>query len=520
MECFEFGYVIKGDVNDTLKKTVEYCSDGIKQKAKVLAGYIQSDDFLEFCKKDEKFDSTKSILENKQNTVRRILKQYYELKHQDVTTAAAKRQADLLMGFSSVKARNIAINDTATIISLLYEQERKSSKYNNVKLNRVKIIQKAIDTLEKDYINNVALKVYNQNKEIDDNAIKEFKEAYNNAIRLNKKIIELKQLIKNDNDVDNNKKKLNEVYKEYTEARRQQYNKAYNLVNKFGNIAQNNRNNYIEQVKRNPNFWFTKAFESSKLVNIVGEFENILESNKLTNENFTDDEDYTNSGAESVDETTKSWEDKLWASFEKPVAADLKLYFNTIYKLDSPAEVGTRVYNYDTNNEIGLKTTMGANFIIRELYTRGNFNSVNDFIDSIVRMATDIVEDYGLIKIADDCINDPVFANRIFCQLSNPKIIKTMSIITESGITFEQSNKSLDAMSYMIYNMLNTTRSTMRDLYTENDINRIKELVARLDKSSNRLVAVRLKDDGVTPKELNKQIEEAIYKVLKKYYPK
>lgn len=520
MECFEFGYVIKGDVNDTLKKTVEYCSDGIKQKAKVLAGYIQSDDFLEFCKKDKKFDSTKSILENKQNTVRRILKQYYELKHQDVTTAAAKRQADLLMGFSSVKARNIAINDTATIISLLYEQERKSSKYNNVKLNRVKIIQKAIDALEKDYINNVALKVYNQNKEIDDNTIKEFKEAYNNAIRLNKKIIELKQLIKNDNDVDNNKKKLNEVYKEYTEARRQQYNKAYNLVNKFGNITQKNRNNYIEQVKRNPNFWFTKAFESSKLVNIVGEFENVLESDKLTNENFTDDEDYTNSGAENIDETTKSWEDKLWASFEKPVAADLKLYFNTIYKLDSPAEVGTRVYNYDTNNEIGLRTTMGANFIIRELYTRGNFNSVNDFIDSIVRMATDIAEDYGLIKIADDCINDPVFANRIFCQLSNPKIIKTMSIITESGITFEQSNKSLDAMSYMIYNMLNTTRSTMRDLYTENDINRIKELVARLDKSSNRLVAVRLKDDGVTPKELNKQIEEAIYEVLKKYYPK
>lgn len=520
MECFEFGYVIKGDVNDTLKKTVEYCSDGIKQKAKVLAGYIQSDDFLEFCKKDEKFDSTKSILENKQNTVRRILKQYYELKHQDVTTAAAKRQADLLMGFSSVKARNIAINDTATIISLLYEQERKASKYNNVKLNRTKIIQKSIDALEKDYINNVALKVYNQNKEVDDNTIKEFKEAYNNAIRLNKKIIELKQLIKNDNDVENNKKKLDEIYKEYSEARRQQYNKTYNLVNKFGDITQKNRNNYIEQVKRNPNFWFTKAFESSKLVNIVGEFENVLESDKLTNENFTDDEDYTNSGAENIDETTKSWEDKLWASFEKPVAADLKLYFNTIYKLNSPAEVGTRVYNYDTNNEIGLKTTMGANFIIRELYTRGNFNSINDFIDSIVRMATDIAEDYGLIKIADDCINDPVFANRLFCQLSNPKIIKTMSIITESGITFEQSNKSLDAMSYMIYNMLNTTRSTMRDLYTENDINRVKELVARLDKGSDRLVAVRLKDDGVTPKELNKLIEETIYEVLKKYYPK
>lgn len=520
MECFEFGYVIKGDVNDTLKKTVEYCSDGIKQKAKVLAGYIQSDDFLEFCKKDEKFDSTKSILENKQNTVRRILKEYYELKHQDVTTAAAKRQADLLMGFSSVKARNIAINDTATIISLLYEQERKASKYNNVKLNRVKIIQKAIDVLEKDYINNIALKVYNQNKETEDNTIKEFREAYNKAISINKKINELKQLIKNDNDVENNKKKLDEVYKEYTEARRQQYNKAYNLINKFGDITQKNRNNYIEQIKRNPNFWFTKAFESSKLVNIVGEFENVLESDKLTNENFTDDEDYTNPGAESVDETTKSWEDKLWASFEKPVAADLKLYFNTIYKLDSPSEVGTKVYNYDTNNEIGLKTTMGANFIIRELYTRGNFNSVNDFIDSIVRMATDIAEDYGLIKIADDCINDPVFANRIFCQLNNPKIIKTMSIITESGITFEQSNKSLDAMSYMIYNMLNTTRSTMRDLYTENDINRVKELVARLDKGSDRLVAVRLKDDGVTPKELNKLIEETIYEVLKKYYPK
>lgn len=520
MECFEFGYVIKGDVNNTLKKTVEYCSDGIKQKAKVLAGYIQSDDFLEFCKKDEKFDSTKSILENKQNTVRRILKQYYELKHQDVTTAAAKRQADLLMGFSSVKARNIAINDTATIISLLYEQERKASKYNNVKLNRIKIIQKVIDALEKDYITNVALDVYNKNKETEDNTIKEFREAYNKAISINKKINELKQLIKNDNDIENNKKKLDEVYKEYTEARRQQYNKAYNLVNKFGDIAQKNRNNYIEQVKRNPNFWFTKSFESSKLVNIVGEFENVLESDKLTNENFTDDEDYVNPDSENIDQSTKSWEDKLWASFEKPVAADLKLYFNTIYKLNSPAEVGTRVYNYDTNNEIGLRTTMGANFIIRELYTRGNFNSVNDFIDSIIRMATDIAEDYGLIKIADDCINDPVFANRLFCQLSNPKIIKTMSIITESDITFEQSNKSLDAMSYMIYNMLNTTRSTMRDLYTEDDINRVKELIARLNKISDRLVAIRLKDDGVTPKELNKEIEETIYEILKKYYPK
>ena len=30
--------------------------------------------------------------------------------------------------------------------------------------------------IEKEYIDNVALKVYNQNKEIDDNTIKEFKE--------------------------------------------------------------------------------------------------------------------------------------------------------------------------------------------------------------------------------------------------------------------------------------------------------------------------------------------------------
>ena len=40
---------------------------------------------------------------------------------------------------------------------------------------------------------------------------------------------------------------------------------------------------------------------------------------------------------------------------------------------------------------------------------------------------------------------------------------------TEEGIDFTQSNKSADALSYVVYNMFNATRSTMTDVFTTND---------------------------------------------------
>lgn len=519
MVCFEFGFNIVNDVNDKLRKSVEHVAGYNKQKAKVLAGYVNSQEFLDYCKQDQRFDATKGLAENNQNLVRSLLRKYFRERHKDVVESAAKAQAEALQGFSSINAKNVAIDYTATVINRVYNSMVQRSKDINTKLDRKKVINDAIIDMEQAYIKGCAIPLYKTLREkmttLFDEKLDAFRDSNSEVVKIAKELKALK-----------GKKTNTEVIKakfdELLEARRKRYNIAFNLVAERGNVVQRNYNNMLEQVKANPNDWFKTAFDSSKLVSIVEEFNNTLESDKLVDENYQDDNDAINTNADSIDEMSKSWEDKLWASFDKAVAADLKLYFNSLYRLSAPSELGSGQYNYDTNNEVGVPTTMGANFVISQLINYGNYNSVNDFIDSIVNMSQQVPELYGFIAIADRAIKDPVFANYLFTQLANPKIIKTMNVLTENGIDFTQSNKSADALSYVVYSMLNTTRSTMTDLFTTNDIGKLNELKARYNNLENDFFNTTYIDeaDRQDIDKIKANIENVIYDVLKKYYPK
>ena len=520
MECFEFGVNIINDVDDKLKKTVEYVAGYNKTKAKILAGYVNSQEFLDYCKKSEKFDSTKSLAENEQNTVRSLLRKYFRERHKAVVESAAKAQAEVMQGFSSVNAKNVAIDYTATVINRVYNSMVQESKGKHVKLDRKKVINQALSDMETEYINGCVVPLYKTLREkmssTFDERLNAFKEAQNEVSKFTKELKELKQ------DTKKNADTIEETTAKLLEAKRNRYNIAHALVAERGNVVQKNYNNMIEQAKGNPNAWFNAAFDSSKLVSIVNEFKNTLESDKLIDENFQDENDVINPDSESVDEMSKSWEDKLWASFDKAVAADLKLYFNSLYRLSAPSELGNKKYSYDTNNEVGVPTTMGANFVIAQLINYGNYNSVNDFIESVINMSQQVPELYGFIAIADRAVEDPIFANYLFTQLANPKIIKTMNILTEEGIDFTQSNKSADALSYVVYNMLNSTRSTMTDVFTTNDIDKLNYLKIRYKNLKNDFFNTTYTDEA-DKQELNKiksEIEDTIYDILKKYYPK
>ena len=520
MECFEFGFNIANDSNGKLAKSVEAVAGYNSIKAKVLAGYVNSQEFLDYCKKSEKFDSTKSLAENNQNTVRSLLRKYFREKHKDVVESAAKAQAEAMQGFSSVNAKNVAIDYTATVINRVYNLMVQESKDKHIKLDRKKVINKSLSTMETEYINGCVIPLYKTLREkmssLFDEKLDAFKEAQNEVAKLTKELKKFKQNSKKNADA------IKETTAKLLEAKRNRYNIAHALVAERGNVVQKNYNNMIEQAKGNPNAWFNAAFDSSKLVSIVNEFANTLESDKLIDENFQDENDVVNPDSESVDEMSKSWEDKLWASFDKAVAADLKLYFNSLYRLSAPSELGNKKYSYDTNNEVGVPTTMGANFVIAQLINYGNYNSVNDFIESVINMSQQVPELYGFIAIADRAVEDPVFANYLFTQLASPKIIKTMNVLTEEGIDFTQSNKSADALSYVVYNMLNATRSTMTDVFTTNDIDKLNELKARYKNLKNDFFNTTYTDEA-DRKDFDKiksEIEDTIYDILKKYYPK
>lgn len=520
MSCFEFGFNIINDIDGKLEKSVEAVAGYNSIKVKVLAGYINSQEFLNYCKNNEKFDSTKSLAENNQNTVRSLLRKYFRERHKDIVESAAKAQAEAMQGFSSVNAKNIAIDYTATVINIVYNSMVQESKEKHVKLDRKKVINQALSTMEKEYINGCVIPLYKTLREkmssLFDERLDAFKEAQNEVTKLTKELKELKESNKNNTDV------IKETTAKLLEAKRNRYNIAHALVAERGNIVQKNYNNMMEQAKGNPNAWFNAAFDSSKLVSIVNEFKNTLESDKLIDENFQDENDAVNPDAESVDEMSKSWEDKLWASFDKAIAADLKLYFNSLYRLSAPSKLGDKKYSYDTNNEVGVPTTMGANFVIAQLINYGNYNSVNDFIESIINMSQQVPELYGFIAIADRAVEDPVFANYLFTQLANPKIIKTMNVLTEEGIDFTQSNKSAEALSYVVYNMLNATRSTMTDVFTTNDVDKLNELKTRYKNLKNDFFNATYTDESDIQdfNKIKSEIEDTIYDILKKYYPK
>ena len=88
------------------------------------------------------------------------------------------------------------------------------------------------------------------------------------------------------------------------------------IVNEFGNTREKNYGNLVSQIKGNPNEWFNDVFTISKLVNIVNQFNVILQSDILNEPIYEDDLDVSNSDSESIDEMSKSWEDKLYKSFD------------------------------------------------------------------------------------------------------------------------------------------------------------------------------------------------------------
>ena len=514
MECFTSGYNIINDNNNRLRNSIEFLSAGNNKKAIILAGYINSQEFLDYCKQFDSFDSSKSLADNNQNTVRSILRKYYRERHKSVIETAAKEQAEALQGFSSVNAKNLAIDYTAVMINITYNVHRMTS--GDRKLDRKAIINEVYKKLEDDFNSNCVITLYKKlrpdrefkaNKVLDD-----YREANNNFIDISNQLRKARKSANPDKEV------IKQLEEQFAEAKRIRFNTSCLVVAKYGSVVEKNQMNMIVRMKANPNEWFTTAFQSSRLVAIVNEFEGTLESDKLINENFEDDNDYTNPDAYNVDESSKSWEDKNWASFEKAINTDLKLYFNTLFKLASKGTVGDEHYNYDTDNEMGVPTTMGAKFVIGQLMNYTNGYSVNDFINSVINCSQQIPECYGFIAIANRMLKDPVFANRVFTQISNAKMIKSIIILGENGIDVMQSNRSVDALSYMVFDMLNNIRSSMTSLYEETDYNTLVDLLNRITKRSNEFL---IKEYDINDEKNYNQlkIDEKIYDILKKYYP-
>ena len=520
MSCTQYGFTIQGDVNNKLAKSVDIVAGYDSTKRDILAGYFGTEDFTRYVEQET---GLKNYVDVNANTMRRLLGSFFVSRHNAIVNGINKKNADALNGFSSATAKSIAKDHTSNIIIDTYDKE--ISKPKTERFSKINIIREVSKIINTNFNIKVAvplikqLKVENTNKEA--LAIIEKVSNINDEIkRLNKQRVDTIKQFNNTEDTDV-KAILNPIIDAtallLNQADSQRYVLFGNLVDKFGNVREKNYATLNSQVRGNPNKWYSDVFKLAKLIDLANDFNNIVEDVQLNETNYADENDISNTNNDSVDNSSKSWEDTLHTSFDKYVSSDLKLYLNKLYKLASPTPIGNIDYHFDDNNELGVPTTMGSNFIQAQISNYGTFNSVNDFIDKITIVSQTNPSLYGLSKMINDMNFDRVWANKIFTQLNNPRISKSTVVVSEDSIKFDHSNKSADPSSHMIYSLINSLKGTYRTNFNVNDRITIQNAITSINNVKNSIIFTQGRSiEGSTIKTLNNTINA----ILLKYFPK
>lgn len=525
MPCIKFDVTINGDVDGKLANIVSSIAGTDSVKLDLLAAYVSSAELLDYLKQDDVIihqvgDSTsiRSVLDSRinTNTLKRVIKEFYNQKRLAIKNHIVARNIGALNGFKSATAIQEALDYNSVIIESLYSGNLLLPK--SERLNRIQIIKEASGQIIDRFLNNYVLPLLSETKELKSDKAKELSKNLEDAINEVKTSKDVYyKLIKRYKTADKESKatlksQIEEIKEQFENAKNKRYIAAINLVEEFGTDRTKNFSALVQNIKSSPNEWYKKVFQSSRLVNISKDFESSIESGKLVETNAEDELDIDNPNSENVDEMSKSWEDKLYKSFDKAVDTDIKLYLNTLFKLSAPSKLGDENYNYDTNNELGVPTTMGANFIIQQLSTQANYASVTDFIKSVYKLSQEVPELYGLVQIVNKMVNDYSFASRIFTQLANPQVMKTMITLGEYGINIDRSNKSGNKVAYTYYQMLNTAKSRYRDVFDVRD----KETVVKSISNINKEIPDLFKSNV----EIREKYNNIIDNITFKYFPK
>lgn len=552
MNCTINDLNLSFDKDNRLRTTIGRVSVSDSNKAKVLASFFQDDNFKAYLSKmltekdivgDAKVD-LKNITENdyvniNQNKLGSLLNVYYIDHYHSVNNSKTNKALGRLNGFSSGTAKTVGLNYSADkIIDKYYEEFDKANRKS-----AMQIIAEVIKDTEKEFISQATLfanDVVNSDKYSKEakeyaqkyldviNNIKDYNEkiktlvTYANANKRQIESLNGKKLSTEDTElkkslIDKDKANNEEYKKLNMEAARavlDRYVLAQNLVNLYtsnvdGNLKVRLRNfaNLVAQMKGDTNGWFFQVMNTKRMTSIIKEFNNIgdmeeyLESQDENNDNIID-----KYNGQDIDQTTKSWEDSLYKSFNSAISGKMRMILSRIPKLSSPYNATAQTQSIDTENELGVKTYMDAQFVTVQLFSFGDFSNVESMIQSIEAKANSIKELYGIGVIIEEMKNNKVFANYMFANFAKPLVHKTMCTINDlsrdGGIIFDYSNKNAFYTTKVSYDMINKLRATYNTQYDIND----KLVLDNIGKN--------LRKDKITDNDIN-----TIYDTLIKYFP-
>ena len=565
MSCIASDFYLKNDSKGKIKKAIDDRISSVKEKY-VIAARVNSGEFHNWAYENietyrKSFDKTKSTAEVDGNVLKGAINQFRLYLFPKVNNSSDVTTGNSLGGFINENAKHEAIVHTGNLIRDLYikqfslpdNQRLKPEVIFNTVINDIikdfsRRVRGFIDEFEKVSISKVEeIETFRQI----DNELENTKSKRN---KVKEQILGLQQdlanLSKEDTDykikrkeINANIKKLAAEFETYKKQAKELEERLFAIeeviVDKYNkpgfNVGWRQLKNFTalyNRVKINNNgnstrTWFEDALTASNMLQFAKELKEGLESDKLNGVNSEDNSTLENDNAENVDETTKSWEDTLASSYNKLYSTKLKMKLDNLYDLNRPIDLTSTTdenISYNTDNELGVRTTKGYRFYIQQLQTLGNYSSPDALMESIREKAYSIPELYGLSMLYKEMRDNAELRNYIYQQLKTPLIKKAMIQLRNDGVAFSWNNETAFSGSEQYFNMYHQLKLTYKTQFNINNLYKaleykrdLNDYIRKLDKTDKEKNTRTIRNFNNS--EVKSEIYEFLVNYFKSYFP-
>lgn len=432
MSCIEFGL----NLSPKIAAHIDDVAQGDFKKARIMAMFLDNNqEFIDYVKKDDvanKEYEQKGIEGINGNTLKRLLRNFYNIKFPAVSNYVSGKAGTPLYGFDSSSAAVTARNYVADIISDLVrngntEFRRRSDFYVPVRTDLTKKYQAMII----DIVNSPA-----------------YESKRSGYLKRRTELIDTAR-------------DTTKTAEERNKAKILLYALDYSLIRRTGNAHQKNFMQLIRNIRANNEDFMDYVFSASKLDGVVNK--SVFDGTENYDEVIASDEEdlqLVNSDSDAVDNMMREFsrDNAIKGSFDKIVSDDVKYLFNSLVNLES---ADSRII--DTNNPLGVPTRMNYREVMQTLINKADRSSIDNFVESVKDIAYKDRSKAGLINLYDILKNNSNLANKIYTQLNKPKIKKAIISVTGNEINIDQSNRIVDPETSVFYDSYNRLKFTIQD---------------------------------------------------------
>lgn len=450
MSCIEFGL----NLSPKIAAHIDDVAQGDFKKARIMAMFLDNNqEFLDYIKKDEianKEYEEKGLDGINGNTLKRLLRNFYNIKFPSVSNYVSGKAGTPLYGFSDSYAAVTARNYVADIICDLVrngntEFRSRSDFYVPIRTDLTKKYQAMVI----DIVNSPA---YASKR---DGYIKRRAELIDGARNITK------------------------TAEERNKSKMLLFALDYSLIRHYGELRQKNFAQLIRNIRANDQDFMDYVFNASKLDGVVNK--SVFDGTENYDEVIASDEEdlqLVNSDSDAVDNMMREFgrDNAIKGSFDKIVSDDVKYLFNSIVNLES---ADSRII--DTNNPLGVPTRMNYREVMQTLINKADKSSIDNFIESIKDIAYKDRSKAGLINLYDILKNNSNLANKIYTQLNKPKIKKAIISVAGNEINIDQSNRVVNPETSVFYDSYNRLKFTIQDESLQYHISMISSALYNID---------------------------------------